>query len=221
MIRERQVGPSALWFGLAHQAHPFLPPSLPSSLPPFLPPSLPPSLPHTEILIGEDKLIRFSGCKSGAACSVVLRGASAHLLEEAERSLHDALCVLSQTVRETRTIPGGGCAEVAMAQVGREGGKEGGREGGRKYKCAWRGRTCVGDSLYPSSLPPSLLPFHPPPPRRLSRPRWRPRRGRKRLPWSPSQGLCVRYSPPSLPPFLSPSLLSLLHSFIHSCIRNH
>ncbi|KAM3568721.1 hypothetical protein VYU27_009164, partial [Nannochloropsis oceanica] len=70
-----------------------------------------------EILIGEDKLIRFSGCKSGAACSVVLRGASAHLLDEAERSLHDALCVLSQTVRETRTIPGGGCAEVAMAQA--------------------------------------------------------------------------------------------------------
>ena len=87
------------------------------------PPSLPPSLPTLEILIGEDKLIRFSGCKSGAACSVVLRGASAHLLDEAERSLHDALCVLSQTVRETRTIPGGGCAEVAMAQVGREGGR--------------------------------------------------------------------------------------------------
>lgn len=49
-----------------------------------------------QVIIGEDKLIRFSGCKSGEACSIVLRGASVHLLDEAERSLHDALCVLSQ-----------------------------------------------------------------------------------------------------------------------------
>jgi len=68
-----------------------------------------------EIMIGEDKLIRFSGCKSGEACTIVLRGASTHVLDEAERSLHDALCVLSRTVAETRTIPGGGCAEVRMA----------------------------------------------------------------------------------------------------------
>merc|ERR1712070_561125 len=68
-----------------------------------------------EILIGEDRLMKFSGCKGGEACSIVLRGASSHLLDEAERSLHDALCVLTQTVKETRTIPGGGCAEMAMA----------------------------------------------------------------------------------------------------------
>lgn len=37
------------------------------------------------------------------------------MLDEAERSLHDALCVLTQTVKETRTVPGGGCTEIAMA----------------------------------------------------------------------------------------------------------
>merc|ERR1719171_854111 len=68
-------------------------------------------------MIGEDKLIRFSGCASGEACTVVLRGASTHVLDEAERSLHDALCVLSRTVRETRTIPGGGCCETRMARA--------------------------------------------------------------------------------------------------------
>lgn len=68
-----------------------------------------------EIMIGEERLIQFSGCKSGAACTVVLRGASNHLLDEAERSLHDALCVLSRTVAITKTIPGGGCTEIAMA----------------------------------------------------------------------------------------------------------
>jgi T-complex protein 1 subunit beta len=70
-----------------------------------------------EIIIGEDKLIRFSGCKAGTACSVILRGASSHLLDEAERSLHDALCVLTQTVKETRTVCGGGCMEMAMANA--------------------------------------------------------------------------------------------------------
>ena len=52
-----------------------------------------------EIMIGEDKLIKFSGCKAGEACSIVLRGSGSHVLDEAERSLHDALCVLTQTVK--------------------------------------------------------------------------------------------------------------------------
>lgn len=70
-----------------------------------------------EVIIGEDRLIRFSGVKTGNACTVVLRGAGAHLLEEAERSLHDALAVLSQTVKHSQTIMGGGCTEVLMAQA--------------------------------------------------------------------------------------------------------
>ncbi|KAL6057917.1 T-complex protein 1 subunit beta [Balamuthia mandrillaris] len=70
-----------------------------------------------EILLGEDKAIRFSGVALGEACTVVLRGATKHILDEAERSLHDALCVLSQTVKESRTVLGGGCAEMAMAKA--------------------------------------------------------------------------------------------------------
>jgi len=45
----------------------------------------------------------------------VLRGASSHLLDEAERSLHDALCVLTQTVKNRSVIHGGGFSEVSMA----------------------------------------------------------------------------------------------------------
>lgn len=52
-----------------------------------------------EIVIGEDKVIRFSGVEKGEACSVILRGASQQILDEAERSLHDALCVLVQTTQ--------------------------------------------------------------------------------------------------------------------------
>merc|ERR1712125_109000 len=70
-----------------------------------------------EIMIGEDKVIKFSGCSQGEACSIVLRGASTHILDEAERSLHDALAVLFQTVQETRVVYGGGAMECAMAQA--------------------------------------------------------------------------------------------------------
>jgi T-complex protein 1 subunit beta len=68
-----------------------------------------------EVMIGEDKLLKFSGVKLGEACTVVLRGATQQILDEADRSLHDALCVLTQTVKETRTVYGGGCSEVLMA----------------------------------------------------------------------------------------------------------
>ncbi|KAM0861389.1 hypothetical protein ACQ4PT_045934 [Festuca glaucescens] len=69
-----------------------------------------------EIMIGEDRLIHFSGVAMGQACTIVLRGASEHVLDEAERSLHDALCVLSQTVKDTRVIFGGGWPEMVMAK---------------------------------------------------------------------------------------------------------
>ncbi|RWW26861.1 hypothetical protein BHE74_00022003 [Ensete ventricosum] len=60
-----------------------------------------------EIMIGEDRLIHFSGVEMGQACTVVLRGA---------RSLHDALCVLSQTVNDSRVLLGGGWPEMTMAK---------------------------------------------------------------------------------------------------------
>ncbi|CDH53935.1 t-complex protein 1 subunit beta [Lichtheimia corymbifera JMRC:FSU:9682] len=70
-----------------------------------------------EIIIGEDKLIKFSGVAAGEACTIVLRGATQQLLDEAERSLHDALSVLSQTVGEPRTVLGGGCTEMLMSKA--------------------------------------------------------------------------------------------------------
>ncbi|CAN8065075.1 unnamed protein product [Agarophyton chilense] len=70
-----------------------------------------------QAMIGEDTVIRFVGCAANEACTIVLRGANNQLLDEAERSLHDALCVLSQTVGETRTVLGGGCSETLMAHA--------------------------------------------------------------------------------------------------------
>lgn len=70
-----------------------------------------------EVIIGEDKLIKFSGVALGEACTIILRGATQQILDEADRSLHDALCVMSQTVKETRTVFGGGASEMLMANA--------------------------------------------------------------------------------------------------------
>ncbi|PGH19652.1 T-complex protein 1 subunit beta [Polytolypa hystricis UAMH7299] len=70
-----------------------------------------------EVIIGEDTLIKFSGVAAGQACTIVLRGATEQLIDEAERSLHDALAVLSQTVKAPKVTLGGGCAEMVMAKA--------------------------------------------------------------------------------------------------------
>ena len=66
-------------------------------------------------MIGEDKVIRFTGCQRNEACTIVLRGSGSHILDEAERSLHDAICVLMATVKNHKIIYGGGNAEMRMS----------------------------------------------------------------------------------------------------------
>jgi len=68
-----------------------------------------------QVMIGEDVLLRFGGVPLGEACTVVIRGATQQIIDEAERSLHDALCVLAATVKESRIVYGGGCSEMHMA----------------------------------------------------------------------------------------------------------
>ena len=44
--------------------------------------------------------------------------AGSHVLDEAERSLHDALCVLNAATADSRVLYGGGWPEMQMAKVG-------------------------------------------------------------------------------------------------------
>ena len=55
--------------------------------------------------------IKISGVVAGEACTVLLRVSTNQMVDEAERSLHDALSLLSQT----RTVLGGECAEMLMS----------------------------------------------------------------------------------------------------------
>ena len=69
----------------------------------------------SECIIGEDRFIKFSGVAQGEACTLVLRGATSQILDEAERALHDVLCVLVSTIKNTKTVLGAGCSEMLMA----------------------------------------------------------------------------------------------------------
>lgn len=70
-----------------------------------------------EIMIGEDKLLRFSGVPVGEACTIVIRGATQQILDEAQRSIHDVLCVLATVVKDPRLVYGGGASEMLMADA--------------------------------------------------------------------------------------------------------
>ncbi|KAK6626404.1 T-complex protein 1 subunit beta [Polyplax serrata] len=69
------------------------------------------------LMIGENTLLRFGGVALGEACTIVIRGATEQIIDEAERSLHDALCVLAATVKDPRIVFGGGATEILMANA--------------------------------------------------------------------------------------------------------
>uniref|UniRef100_A0A914RED8 T-complex protein 1 subunit delta n=1 Tax=Parascaris equorum TaxID=6256 RepID=A0A914RED8_PAREQ len=51
----------------------------------------------------------------GQAVSILLRGSNKLVLDEAERSLHDALCVLRCLVKKRMLVSGGGAPEMEVA----------------------------------------------------------------------------------------------------------
>jgi thermosome len=82
-----------------------------------------------EVKIGDDKLLYVRECKNPKAVTIVIRGGSEHVVAEAERSLHDALCVVRNAVEDGKIVPGGGAPEAEIArQLRSYAVKVGGRE---------------------------------------------------------------------------------------------
>ena len=62
-----------------------------------------------EQAVGVSKYIKFIGAATqGRTVSLILRGSNKLMLEEADRSLHDALCVIKCLVKKRFLIAGGG-----------------------------------------------------------------------------------------------------------------
>jgi len=63
------------------------------------------------------QVVKITGIKNpGKTCSILVTGANALVLEEAERSLHDALCVIRCLVKKRALIAGGGAPEIEVSQ---------------------------------------------------------------------------------------------------------
>uniref|UniRef100_A0A2R9BDT6 Uncharacterized protein n=1 Tax=Pan paniscus TaxID=9597 RepID=A0A2R9BDT6_PANPA len=54
-------------------------------------------------------------CKNSRAVTIFIRGGNKMIIEEVKRSLHDALCVISNLIRDNRVAYGGGFAEISCA----------------------------------------------------------------------------------------------------------
>ncbi len=70
--------------------------------------------------IGDDKMTFIEGCKNPRAVTILIRGGTERIVDEAERSLHDALCVARDVVEEPKILAGGGAPEMEVAKVLKE-----------------------------------------------------------------------------------------------------
>eukprot|EP00808_Paulinella_micropora_P020834 g18491.t1 len=69
-----------------------------------------------EISTPGGKIIQVTGVRRpGRTVSVLIRGSNRLVLDEAERSLHDALCVIRSLVKERFFVPGGAAPEIEIA----------------------------------------------------------------------------------------------------------
>lgn len=64
--------------------------------------------------IADDECLVFKGAKLRAA-SLILRGASSFLLDEMERSIHDALCIAKRTLESSSVVVGGGAVDASLS----------------------------------------------------------------------------------------------------------
>jgi thermosome len=69
-----------------------------------------------EVKIGDDKLVYVREAKNPKAVTIMIRGGSEHVVDEAERSMHDALCVVRNALEDGKIVAGGGAPEAELSK---------------------------------------------------------------------------------------------------------
>lgn len=70
--------------------------------------------------IGDDKMTFVEGCKNPRSVAILIRGGTKRIIDEAERSVHDALSSIRDVVQETKILAGGGAPEMEIAKTLRD-----------------------------------------------------------------------------------------------------
>jgi len=63
----------------------------------------------------KDRMIVIEGCPNSKAVTIFVRGGNKMVIDETKRSLHDAICVVRNLIRDNRIVYGGGSAEIACS----------------------------------------------------------------------------------------------------------
>lgn len=65
--------------------------------------------------IGEDKWTFVEGCKNPRSTTILIRGGTERVVDEAERSIHDAISVTRDVIHKPKIVVGGGALECEIA----------------------------------------------------------------------------------------------------------
>lgn len=68
-----------------------------------------------ETKVGDGELLIFKDCKTSRAQTIILRGANDFMLDEIDRSVHDALSIVKRAMESKALVPGGGACEAALS----------------------------------------------------------------------------------------------------------
>eukprot|EP00934_Nitzschia_sp_Nitz4_P007450 Nitzschia sp. Nitz4//scaffold189_size62959//46055//47829//NITZ4_006316-RA/size62959-snap-gene-0.11-mRNA-1//-1//CDS//3329539920//7440//frame0 len=63
----------------------------------------------------QERILLLENCANQKAVTVLVRGGNKMIVDEAKRSLHDAICVVRNLVRDNRVVYGGGSAEISCS----------------------------------------------------------------------------------------------------------
>jgi thermosome len=65
--------------------------------------------------VGTDDMTFVTGCKKARAVTILIRGGTEHVVDEAERIVHDALRTVAATVEDGKALPGGGSSDIELS----------------------------------------------------------------------------------------------------------
>lgn len=70
--------------------------------------------------VGTERYNFFTGCQNSTTATVILRGGAQQFIEEADRSLHDAICIVKRAISTGSVVGGGGAIEMELSKRLRE-----------------------------------------------------------------------------------------------------
>ena len=73
-----------------------------------------------EVQIGSERYNLFTGCPGTKSCTIVLRGGADQYIDEAERSLNDAIMIVRRAIKAQSVVAGGGAIEMELSRFLRE-----------------------------------------------------------------------------------------------------